>query len=582
MKKPYTDEKHVLILIALLKAHGITRVVASPGSANSSFVVSLQNDPDFEMYSAVDERSAAYMACGLAAETEEPVVITCTGATASRNYLPALTEAFYRKLPILSITATQELSKVGHHLAQVVDRSQMPADTYNLSLNLPIIKDPEDAWDCQIKTNKAILELRRNGGGPVHLNLPTALGQFNVEAKLPDVRVIQRVLPADECPQLEFKKIAIFVGSHGKFSPKLTEAVEAFCEKTGAAVLCDHTSNYKGRNRVLLSLLACQVNLPKVDYRPDLLIHIGEITGDYSVYKLGAKEVWRVSEDGELRDTFRGLTHIFQMRELDFFQRYSNLSAQNSQEYYNAFSIKDEELRNSIPDMPLSNIWMASRLAHRIPENATVHFAILNSLRSWNFFEMPSSVNSASNVGGFGIDGNISTLIGASLAFPDRPFYCIVGDLAFFYDMNSLGNRHVGRNLRILLVNNGKGAEFLTYKHRNTPLGLETEKFVAASGHFGCQSKSLVRHYAEDLGFEYLTASSKEEFTSVHARFLDPKLSGRPMLMEVFTDSDDEHDAQGVVCNIAPEVVSKNPKALAKKLLGEKKIAKLKRFIGDS
>ena len=119
-KKYYTNEKNAQIVLSLLKAHGIKRVIASPGTTNMALVGSMQQDPYFEMYSAVDERSAAYMACGLAAETSEPVVISCTGATASRNYLPGLTEAFYRKLPILSITSTQPISRVGHHMAQII------------------------------------------------------------------------------------------------------------------------------------------------------------------------------------------------------------------------------------------------------------------------------------------------------------------------------------------------------------------------------------------------------------------------------------------------------------------------------
>ena len=171
-------------------------------------------------------------------------------------------------------------------------------------------------------------------------------------------------------------------------------------------------------------------------------------------------------------------------------------------------------------------------------------------------------------------------MIGASWASPNRPFYCIVGDLAFFYDMNSLGNRHVGKNLRILLVNNGKGTEFLTYKHRNTSLGEDASKFVAASGHFGSQSKSLVRHYAEDLGFEYLTASTKEEFSGVYEHFLKPDITDRPMLFEVFTDSDDEHEAHLRICNIVPEA-GPTAKSMAKKFLGDNKVAKLKRLIGD-
>ena len=102
----YSNEKNVLLMVALLKAHGIRKVVASPGTTNITFVASLTHDPFFQVYSSVDERSAAYMACGMADESGEPVVISCTGATASRNYFPGLTEAYYRKLPILAITST--------------------------------------------------------------------------------------------------------------------------------------------------------------------------------------------------------------------------------------------------------------------------------------------------------------------------------------------------------------------------------------------------------------------------------------------------------------------------------------------
>ena len=124
----YTNERNVQIVIALLKAHGIHRVIASPGTTNMTFVVSIENDPWFQIWSSVDERSAAYLACGMAAETGEPVVISCTGATASRNYMPGLTEAYYRKLPVLAITSTRGNHKLGHLIDQQIDRRNIPND----------------------------------------------------------------------------------------------------------------------------------------------------------------------------------------------------------------------------------------------------------------------------------------------------------------------------------------------------------------------------------------------------------------------------------------------------------------------
>ncbi len=169
MNTHYTDEVNTQIVISLLKEHKIKKVIASPGATNIRLVASMQQDDFFEMYSVVDERSAAYIACGMAEESGEPVVLTCTGATASRNYIPGLTEAFYRKLPIVAITSTQHYGRVGQNVAQVIDRSRPLADIVKCSVQIPTCHTDEDRWDCNVKVNNAILELTRNGGGPITL-----------------------------------------------------------------------------------------------------------------------------------------------------------------------------------------------------------------------------------------------------------------------------------------------------------------------------------------------------------------------------------------------------------------------------
>jgi len=523
MKTYYTDEKNVQILIALLKGHGIRKVIASPGTTNITFVRSLQNDSFFEIYSSVDERSAAYMACGLAAESGEPVVLSCTGATASRNYMSGLTEAYYRKLPILTVTATQEISKVGHHIAQVIDRSSMPNDVVKHSIQLPLVKDDNDWWSCEVMANNAILELSRHGGGPVHINLTTGYSRSFETKELPKVRVIKRITQSSEYLSLPNGRVAVLVGSHAKMTEDQINVLERFCESNNAVVFCDHTSGYKGKYCVVHSLSSSQRLSDFDGLRPDLLIHIGEITGDYSVSSIVGKQIWRVSEDGELRDTFRKLQYVFEMPEQDFFEHYTKKD-NSSGLYLKAWNDHLEQLYNKIPDLPFSNLWIAKKIHKLVPENSTIHFAILNSLRSWNFFELPKSVESKSNVGGFGIDGSVSSLVGASLAKKDRLYFGIIGDLAFFYDMNSLGNRYVGNNLRILLVNNGKGTEFRNFNHPAASFGESADKFIAAGGHFGNKSHTLVKNYSESLGFEYLSASNKAEFGQVYERFLKQKM----------------------------------------------------------
>ena len=575
----YTCEKNALILIALLKANGIRKVIASPGNTNVAFVGSIQNDPFFEIYSSVDERSAAYIACGLAAESCEPVVLSCTGATASRNYLSGLTEAYYRKLPILAVTSTQPVSRVGHHFAQVIDRSVMQNDAAKLSLCLPIVKDKEDFWECEIKVNTAILEISRHGGGPVHINLPTTYSR-NFETKgLPQVRVIQRfTAESKDLPVLPQGKIAVFIGSHVVWSQEQCEILDRFCASNGAVVFCDHASNYKGEYRVLFPLVAYQEMVDVSAFMPDLLIHIGEITGDYYTQRGFGKKIWRVSADGEIRDTFKKLECVFEMSESLFFEKYTESEMPNSKTYLNLCRDMLNSVHAKIPELPFSNIWAASQLAQKIPENSIIHFGILNSLRAWNFFEIPGSVLSASNVGGFGIDGGLSSLIGASFANADKLYFGVLGDLAFFYDMNVLGNRHVGTNLRILLINNGTGTEFRNFDHHAACFGNDVDRFIAAGGHYSNKSRDLVRDYVKNFGFEYLRAENKEEFAKSASAYLDPESRDRPVLFEVFTRSEDESNALKLIRTIEEGSAKGKAKQFTKQLLGQKKSNMLKKI----
>lgn len=578
MSKFYTDEKNALIIIALLKANGISKVIASPGTTNMALVCSMQHDDFFQVYSAVDERSAAYMACGLAHETGEPVVISCTGATASRNYMPGMTEAYYRKLPVLAITSTQNIAKVGHHVAQVIDRSNKPNDTQRHSVTLPIVKDDEDFWECEVKVNQAILELKRAGGGPVHINLPTRYSRAYETKTLPACRVMNRFTLTDKLPDLK-GRVAVFIGAHREFSQQETKALDDFCSSNNAVVFCDHTSSYKGKYRLIYSLAASQDQVGANNDKPDITIHIGEITGDYSGLAMIGKEVWRVSEDGEIRDTFQHLRYVFEMDEKSFFERYTNSKNKQSDTYLKQCQSKLIGIRKELPELPFSNVWVASRTAAKIPEGSVVHFGILNSLRSWNLFDLPTSVRTMSNVGGFGIDGGVSSLLGASLVNPNKTYFCVIGDLAFFYDMNSLGNRHAGNNLRIMVINNGKGTEFRQYNHVAAHFGEQADEFISASGHYGNKSPTLIKNYAQDLGFKYISASSKEEYEAVYKEFLTKNSGGQSIVFEVFTDSDEESKALEMVRNVKKELKS-SAKSAVKKALGTKSINTIKKVLG--
>lgn len=578
----YTNERNVQIVIALLKAHGIHRVIASPGTTNMTFVVSIENDPWFQIWSSVDERSAAYLACGMAAETGEPVVISCTGATASRNYMPGLTEAYYRKLPVLAITSTRGNHKVGHLIDQQIDRRNIPNDIAMESVTIPMVKDMEDERYCEVEANKAILALKLNGGGPAHINMYTKYSQDFSVKELPKANAIFRhTVFDDKLPEIPRDgRIVIFVGAHTDFSERLTAAVDRFCATYDAVVLCDHTSGYRGKYEVHYQLVCGQKQWRSPLSKASLCIHIGEVSGNQ--FNVSASHTWRVSPDGKLRDTFGNLRRVFMMPEEEFFERYAK-AGENHTELLEAMTEEVETMKEKMPELPFSNIWIAQHMVDRLPKNCELHLGIYHSLRSWNFFKLPDGIQAKCNVGGFGIDGAVSTMMGASFARPDKLFIGVFGDLAFFYDMNVVGNRHVGNNVRLLLINNGKGNEFRNYNHPCYFLGEEADKYVAAAGHYGNKSHCLVKDYATDLGYEYLSANNKEEFNAVMDRFLTPELTDKPMLLEMFTETDDESNALEQTLNIITDpkyILKRQIKSIAKGILGED-VVKFVKKIGN-
>lgn len=542
----------------------------------------LQYDPYFELYSSVDERSAAYIAVGLAAESQEPVALSCTGATASRNYIPGLTEAYYRKLPVLAITATQRTGRVGQYCPQVIDRSSLPRDIAMESVLADVVMDEEDEWTCTLNINKALLALTRNGGGPAHINMVTTYNRDYSVKTLPDARSISLIDNIEAMPSLEsYKHIAVLVGTHTKWSDRLYKAVEDFCEKYDAVVIKNHSSNYSGEygyNPEIITMMAAYT--PNVE-KADLVIYIGSVSRYNS--GMNEKEMWRVNPDGQIRDFERKTTCVFEMAETTFFEYYNGLKSERLDcSYAKAWQQECKTILEKTPELPFSNVWIAQQISSHIPERSVVHIAGSNTARAWNFFSLPSGTEVYSNDGEMGIDGQVSALIGESLAGPDRIHFGFVGDLTFFYDMNSIGNRYIKSNLRLLVVNNGIGAEFKIYSHPAYAFGDAANPYMAAGGHFGHQSRNLIRNYATDLGFEYLSADNKEEFLKQMEIFLDPEKRLKPILFEVFTDAANESEAIYTMNHLSSTLSGKGKeitKQMIKNIAGDKGVDAVKNLV---
>ncbi len=527
------NEKAVNITIELLKKHNIRHIVISPGGTNITFVKSVQNDNFFNCYSIIDERSAVYFAIGLYLQTGEPVAMSCTSAQATRNYIPGLTEAFYKHVPILAITMEKHPRFIGQDYMQAPHQCSLPDDSIKCSYELPFITDINDEYYCIRLVNEAILSLCDGKKGPVQLCIPWL--DFEISNVTPPVRRIEKIF-IQQIRNIDTngKKVLIVVGEHRIFENDLRIAIESFCETHNCAIYVNHLSNFHGKYALNANLgfTDMPIDIFVKEYSPDIIISLGGQTGDYPLYLLLSKpevkaEHWSISEEGKIIDTYDKLTKVFQMSEIEFFSSF-NKERNPEHSYYESLLSLCSSCNTDIV-IPLSNAYIAQELHSIIPHNSIMQFSILNSLRVWNLFDLDPSIECYSNVGAFGIDGGLSTLVGQSIISDDLAFM-IIGDLAFYYDMNAIGIRYIKNNLRIILINNNGGVEFKLNNQNHQ----DTDKYIAAANHF-----KTAKGWAESCGFEYIEIKTKEDFAQNKEKLI--KQSTSPILMEVFVSDKDDY-----------------------------------------
>ena len=541
----YTILENARIVISLLKQHNIRHIVLSPGGSNIPITQGVQEDPFFICHSVVDERSAIYFAIGLYQQTGEIIACSCTSAQATRNYIPGLTEAYYKHAPILALTMSKHPKFLGQDYMQCPIQTSLPIDAVKGSYTLPRINDNNDR-ELVIRTaNEALLELTHHGSGPVQLNIEeldseTWVLDRNIK-QLDEVRCIHRYHYWDniDASELNNKSILIVIGDHREFTPAEQLCIERFCHTHNAVIYTNLVSNYYGKYAINgnLAVQSSTQQYFNQNLLPDIVISIGALTGDYGIYsRLNSApkdsfQHWRVSLDGNVVDTYGKLTRVYEMREEDFFTRNSNDDTENNHSYYTKWLSLIQTLNYDV-QLPLSNLFAATLLSKTIPQGSTLVLAIHNSLRVWNFMQMNHRVHSLSPVNAFGIDGATSMTIGASCATEELCFL-ITGDLAYLYDINALSIREKRNNIRILLCNNNGGFEF---KGGNLNDYVDVGKYIAADNHF-INSQG----WAETNGFLYKKVTDPTQLEQELPLFTSP--SDQPIILEIFTSPANEKEA---------------------------------------
>ena len=573
----YSSVKNVQILISLLKQHNIKYFVNSPGSRNTPLVHSIENEPDFTCFSIVDERSAAFFALGLSEALDEPVCVTCTAATATCNYAPAMKEAYERNIQLVALTADRERYELFQMKEQLINQVNMYNEFVKYAIDVPEVKNLDDELYANRIINEALLELNHNDKGPIQINYSVIdWGKFSVD-NIPKQRVISRI-EKEEINSEELKKklenksrIIFYIGMDISENDELSKLLEMIEKQYNCVVLCDNYSNISGERFINASVLGECITRNEINKMvPDLIISIGTVfyspIRNYFASKNYNFEHWHIATDGVINDAFKKLTTVFECLPTDFLKAIKNESSNNNYQYYELWKKRIDKVQYN--NLDFTNFSVIRDFCNKVPGDSIVHSSVLNAIRISNYFGFKDSVKCYANVGADGIDGALSTFIGEANA-TDKLSFLLIGDLSFLYDLNSID--YIDKsNMRVLVINNYAGAEF--YKNFGLKMIPTLDKHVAARHHTKIKNTILSKN------IEYLKAENQEELNDGLKKLVEE--SDKPIILEVFTDANnDANTLKKFWSDNRIENLQEKLKKILKRVLSKEQIKKLKRIL---
>ena len=536
----YSNIPGVQILVSLLKQYNIKHLVISPGTRNTPLVHSVENDNFFTCYSVVDERSAGFFALGLSEALEKPVCVTCTAATATCNYMPAIKEAFEKNIQLVALTADQDTYSKFNMGEQNINQTNMYDRYVNYAVDVPKIENENDYWYFNRSVNEALTKTIKEKG-PVQINFRMNYGldelSYFPESELRQTRYIETLDKnnIDWKKAAEFlknKKVLFFCGSENEDSELVKKEFEKLRKKVNLTILADHYSNLLDESIINPSIMGeTYINKEIDSLIPDLIIMTGAII--YSPIKIvgkifrSVKQIWQISEDGRLNDGFRNVRKIYKTTTLEFLKNI-NKNIENNENYSEEFSENWENIIRLVkfPELEFTHFNAIRKLTEKLPENSLVHMSVLDAIRISNYFKLPSTTKCFANIGADGIDGALSTFLGQASLTKGLAFLLIV-DLSLMYDINGLESK-IPNNVRILVINNYAGAEF----HKNFGL----ERISTLNKHIAAGHTTTMKDVTSISNLSYLSAKNEEELEKGLEQLV--KKSEQPIVLEVFTDAD--------------------------------------------
>ena len=560
-------------VVALCKARNVKHIIISPGSRNAPLTISFTHDDFFKCYSIVDERCAGFFALGIAQQLDEPVAVVCTSGSALLNYYPAISEAYYSKIPMVVLSADRPKHLIDIGDGQTIKQKNVYGEhvlySANLKLDLkdepiksnseelPIFKNIENKLERFLGLQKDIqsyneseindaLSISFLKSGPVHINIPFDEPLYDRVDKLSiNLKPLKSLIRVEEIDDFEIKNcLDIWHNSKrklilvGVLKPNSIENkwINELADDDSVIVFTETTSNihhpdfFPGIDKMIAPL--DEENYK--DLQPDILLTFGgfivskKIKAFLRRYK--PEHHWHI-DLFSANDTFFSLEKHIQLSPNTFFSAFLPEVTHHTKSDYKSHWLNVRQKRRKNHDeylktIPFSDFSVFNTLLKSIPKQSQLQVGNSSAIRYTQLFQLKKDIKVFCNRGTSGIDGSTSTAIGAAVATKERTTF-ITGDLSFFYDSNALWNKYIPNNFRIIVLNNEGGGIFrILPGHKNTE---NFDTFFETKHHL------KANQLCEMFGFQYHSATNEKDLDTVLDSFYKP--SKQPKLLEVFTPS---------------------------------------------
>lgn len=537
------------ILVGLLVKHKVESVVLSPGSRNAPLIMSIARNPGLKKHLVIDERSAAFVALGIAEQTGRPVALVCTSGTALLNYAPAVAEAYYKNLPLIVVSADRPPEWIDQDDSQTIRQPGALANfvkrTYQISAEC---EHPTAQWWVNREINDAILMATTRRKGPVHINISIdePLTSTKNVARLDDERCVEIIHPREDISVSEARwiaaelasprKVMIVAGFHHP-DGTLNRALAKLSTLPNVVVLAENISNLHFPSLIgnidttLSAVSSAEIN----DLKPDVVLSFGGALVSRLIKRFLRNcvgiEHWHIGINDRTIDCFKSLRKRVEVEPSVFFQQLA--SAMQPHKSYSVYASKWEALKKRaieshqeyLAGIPWCDLDVFKKIYEQVPNGWNLQLSNGTPIRYSQLFTSKGFSRYDCNRGVSGIDGSTSTAVGASLCY-DGITLLVTGDMSAQYDIGALSSSLLTPRLKIIVLCNGGGSIF-----RFIP---STASLPELNDYFACHVNLPLRNLCEGYGISYHSAVDRKSFEKEFELFAKEKTA--PALLAVYTD----------------------------------------------